>query len=146
MEWLGLYHDDVINWNSFRKRCWHFCAGNSPVSGEFPSQRPVTRSFDEFFDLRLNKQLSKQSKRRWFETQSRSLWRQCSVLLMPEQLGSGYIWSVWLGSSLVQIKSSDGLARFEKAVVQAARKRLYSKRVTSEWLCQPYVYMRAVSK
>ena len=36
-------------------------ADNSPVSGEFPAQRPVTRSFDVFFDLRLNKQLSKQS-------------------------------------------------------------------------------------
>ena len=31
------------------------CAGNSPVSGEFPAQRPVTRSFDVFFDLCLNK-------------------------------------------------------------------------------------------
>ena len=31
------------------------CAGNSPVSGEFPAQRPVTRSFGDFFDLRLNK-------------------------------------------------------------------------------------------
>ena len=30
------------------------CAGNSPVTGEFPSQRPVTRSFDVFFDLCLN--------------------------------------------------------------------------------------------
>ena len=36
------------------------CAGNSPVFGEFPAQRPVTRSFDIIFDLRLNKQLSKQ--------------------------------------------------------------------------------------
>ena len=36
------------------------CAGNSPVIGEFPTQRPVTRSFDVFFDLRLNKRLSKQ--------------------------------------------------------------------------------------
>ena len=34
-------------------------AGNSPVSGEFPAQRPVMRSFDVFFDLRLNKRLSK---------------------------------------------------------------------------------------
>ena len=33
------------------------CAGNSPVTGEFPTQRPVTRSFDVFFDLRLNKPL-----------------------------------------------------------------------------------------
>ena len=37
-------------------------AGNSPVTGEFPAQRPVTRSFDVFFDLRLNKRLSKQSR------------------------------------------------------------------------------------
>ena len=37
-----------------------FCAGNSPVSGEFPAQRPVTRSFDVFFALRPNKRLSKQ--------------------------------------------------------------------------------------
>ena len=36
------------------------CAGNSPIPGEFPEQRPVTRSFDVFFDLRLNKRLSKQ--------------------------------------------------------------------------------------
>ena len=37
------------------------CVGNSPVSGEFPTQRPVTRSFDIFFDMRLNKRSSKQS-------------------------------------------------------------------------------------
>ena len=41
------------------------CAGNSPVTGEFPPQRPVTRSFDVFFDLRLNKRLSNQSWGRW---------------------------------------------------------------------------------
>ena len=35
------------------------CAGNSPVTGEFPAQMPVTRSFDVFVDLRLNKRLSK---------------------------------------------------------------------------------------
>ena len=44
------------------------CAGNSPVTGEFPSQVPVTRSFDVFFDLTLNKRLTKQSWCRWFET------------------------------------------------------------------------------
>ena len=37
------------------------CAGNSPVSGDFLAQRPETRSFDVFFDLRLNKQLGNQS-------------------------------------------------------------------------------------
>ena len=54
------------------------CEGNPPVTGGFPSQRPVTRSFDIFFDLRLNKRLSKQSICRWFETPSRSLWRHCN--------------------------------------------------------------------
>ena len=52
------------------------CAGNSPVTGEFPTQRPVTRSFDAFFHLRLNKWLSKQSWGWWFEMLSRPLWRQ----------------------------------------------------------------------
>ena len=51
------------------------CAGNSPVPGEFLAQRPVTRSFDIFFDLRLNKRLSKQSWGWWFETLSCPLWR-----------------------------------------------------------------------
>ena len=55
------------------------CAGNSPVAGEFAAQRPVTRSFDVFFDLRLNKRLSKQSWGWWFETLSRPLWRHRNV-------------------------------------------------------------------
>ena len=50
------------------------CVGNSPVPGQFPAQRPVTRSFDVFFDLRLNKRLSKQSLGWWFETPSCPLW------------------------------------------------------------------------
>ena len=54
------------------------CAGNSPVPGEFSTQRPVTRSFDVLFDLRLNKRLSKQSWSCWFDTLSRPLWRQCN--------------------------------------------------------------------
>ena len=58
-----------------------FCAGNSPVIGEFPAQRPVTRSFDVFFDLRLNKRLSEQSWGWWSETPSHSLWRHCNGLM-----------------------------------------------------------------
>ena len=57
-----------------------FCAGNSPVTGEFHTQRPVTRSFDVFFELRLNKQLSKQSWGWWFETTSCPLWHQCNAM------------------------------------------------------------------
>ena len=55
------------------------CEGNPPVNGGFPSQRPVTRSFDIFFDLCLNKRSSKQSKRGIYETSSRSLWRHCNT-------------------------------------------------------------------
>ena len=55
------------------------CAGNSPVTCEFPSQRPVTQSFGAFFGLRLNKGLSQQSRRQCFEMPSRSLWSHCSV-------------------------------------------------------------------
>ena len=51
------------------------CARNSPVSGELPAQRPVTRSFGVFFDLRVNTRLSKQWWGWWFETLSRPLWR-----------------------------------------------------------------------
>ena len=54
------------------------CAGNSQDTGEFPSQRPVTRSFDVFFYLSLNKPLSKQLWGRLFETPWRSLWRYCN--------------------------------------------------------------------
>ena len=50
-------------------------AGNSPVTGELPVQRPVTRSFDVFFDLSLNKRLSIQS---WGCILSRPLCRHYS--------------------------------------------------------------------
>ena len=65
-------HDDVIKWKHF-PRNWPFVWG----PGEFTTQRPVTRSFDVFFDLRLNKRLSKQPWGWWFETLSWSLWRHC---------------------------------------------------------------------
>ena len=50
-------HEDVIKWNI--SALFAICEGNSPAIGEFPAQRPVTRSFDVFFDVRLNKRLSK---------------------------------------------------------------------------------------
>ena len=58
-----------------------FSAENSPVPGEFPAQRPVTRGFNVFFDLRLNKRLSKQSWCRCFQTPSHSLRRHCNDML-----------------------------------------------------------------
>ena len=79
------YPDDIMmtssNGNIFRVTgplCGEFTG-----PGEFPTQRPVTRSFDIFFDLDLNKQLSKQSRGWWFETPSGSLWRQCNDGCVP---------------------------------------------------------------
>ena len=84
--WLGDYwqrvmdfYHDVITWWRHQVETFSalldICAGNSPASGEFPAQRPVTRSFDVFFDLCLNKRLRKQSWGWWFETLSWPLWR-----------------------------------------------------------------------
>ena len=83
-------HIDIRTWTSpwWRHQMEAFsallaiCAGNSPVTGEFPAQRPVTRSFDVLFDLRQNKQLSKQSWSWWFETPSRPLLRQRNVIIV----------------------------------------------------------------
>ena len=59
-------HDDVIKWKHF-PRCWPLVRG---IPGEFPTKRPVTRSFDVYFNVRPNKRLSKQSWGWWFETPS----------------------------------------------------------------------------
>ena len=81
----GYVPGTVLQSHNFHTTWWHhqmetfsallaLCAGNSPVSGEFPAQRPVMRSFDVFFDLRLIKRLSKQSWGWWFEMLSCPLW------------------------------------------------------------------------
>ena len=66
------------------------CVGDSPVTGEFPSQRPVTRGFDVFFVLRMNKRLTTQSWGWWFETPSCPLWRHCNKGI--ERLGMAVTW------------------------------------------------------
>ena len=71
---LTLFMMTSSNGNIFRVT-GHLC-GEFTGPGEFPAQRPVTRSFDVFFHLHLNKQLSKQPRRWWFETPPWSLWRQ----------------------------------------------------------------------
>ena len=74
-----LFHDIFIKRKHF-PRYWPFVRGihRSPCS-EFPSQNPVTRSFDIFFDLSQIKRLSKHSRRWWFEMPSCPLWRHCKV-------------------------------------------------------------------
>ena len=97
---MGSLHNGLVMWNSdytwWRLQMEAFfallvlCVGTPHATCGIPSQRPVTRSFDVFFDLRVNKRLSKQSRRRWFETPPSSLWRHCNVpwLLKPEFLAS----------------------------------------------------------
>ena len=69
------------------------------LCGEFtgprwiPTQRPVSRSFDVFVDLRQNKRLSKQSWGWWFETLSCPLWRHCNVFWSYPWI---YVHTLWL--------------------------------------------------
>ena len=81
------------------------CAGNSPVTGEFPSQRPVTRSFDVFFDLRPNKRLGKRSWGWWFERRSRSLWRHCNAKALRNPLACGPFGTLILWKSFLSYSS-----------------------------------------
>ena len=73
---IGIIMMTSSNGNIFRVK-GYLCR---EFTGEFPPQRPVTRSFDVFFDLPLNKWLSKQSLGWWFDTPSCSLWRHCNVI------------------------------------------------------------------
>ena len=78
-------HDDVIKWMHF-PRYWSFVRW--PVTGGFPSQRPVMWNFDVFFDLHLNKWLSKHSRHWWFEMPSHSLWCHCKAGTAMTKFGS----------------------------------------------------------
>ena len=69
-------------------------AGNSPVPGEFLTQKPVTRSFDVYFYLCPNKRLSKHSWGWWIETPSRPLIRHRNVCIM---------WLMWAGRCNVRV-------------------------------------------
>ena len=77
---VDIYMMMSANGNIFRLT-GHLCE-EFTVPGEFPAQRPVTRNFDVFFDLRLNKRLRKQSWGWWFEMLSRPLWRHCKCLVL----------------------------------------------------------------
>ena len=82
------------------------CAGNSPIAGEFPAQRPVTRSFDVFFDLRLNKRLGKQSRDWWFETLSCPLWRHCNGISLNKCYAAGAYKTMHVSVRHVSIRST----------------------------------------
>ena len=82
-------HSQMSQWPCIHDTCWYMMTSSNGnifrvtghLCGEFTSVRwiprttPVTRSFDVFFDLCLNRQLSKQSWGWWLKTLSRPLWR-----------------------------------------------------------------------
>ena len=87
-------HKNVMPWKCFKHYCPMMTSSNGNIfrvtgplcgeftgPGEFPTQRPVTRSFDVFCDLRLNNRLSKRPWGWWFETLSWSLWRNCNAFV-----------------------------------------------------------------
>ena len=95
------------------------CAENSPVPGEFSTQRPVTRSFDVCFDLRPNKGLSKQLWGWWFETQSCPLWRhrnETQALPRPygviDMTGQKCVWRILCPIDKLLIRAENLWLRF----------------------------------
>ena len=103
---VGGSHDDVIKWKHFRVtgNLWR----EFTVTGEFPAQKPVTRIFDVFIHLRLNKQLSKQWYGWWFDTPSHPLGRHCNGMLIYVVFCLGwpltsYFWQPWLQLQLWQV-------------------------------------------
>ena len=98
-------HDDVIKWKHFP--CyWPFVRGIHRSLVNSPAQRPVTRSFDVFFDLHLNKRLSKQWWGWWFETPLHPLWRHCNDSLPQFESMTAMTWTFWQALSS-QIQSND---------------------------------------
>ena len=89
-----VYMMTSLNGNIFRVT--GLLCGEFTGHGEFPSQRPATRSFGIFFELRPNERLSKPS-RRWFEAPSCSLWRHCNVkLCCCSRHGMLFLHDLWL--------------------------------------------------
>ena len=78
------------------------CEGNPPVTGGFPSQRPVMWSFDIFLDVCLNKQLSKHSTCQWVEMPLHWLWRHCNDILWTHKRQPVYQpWDTWCPGAMV---------------------------------------------
>ena len=109
-------HDDVMEWKHFLS--WWRHENIFRVTGGFVSERPVTRSFDVFFDLRLNKRLSKQPGSRWFETLSRSLWRLSYALLAPlrGQFPS-HVYDIWFCVGLNKLRNNTASWHFRNLLL-----------------------------
>ena len=112
------------------------CERNLLLTGGFPSQRPVTQSFDVFIHLPLNKRLSKQSKRRWFETPLLSLWRHRNDIVIPLCWATLTILLAWYAEYIILYSSSHTsatLAVFRMMAVQSAPGPLWGLFLRNTW-------------
>ena len=109
------------------------CVGNSPVTGEFPSQRPVTRSFRVFFVLSLNKCLWGW----WFEMPSCSLWHHCN-----EEFEKGWHWM-----TLFSCPIYDGLFSISNHIICQGTfgSFWYKKTVSQHYMDTVYLVMCLIS-
>ena len=91
--------------------------------GESPSQRPVTRSFDAFFDLRLNKQLTKQLWGWWFETPSWPLLHQCNAACLNH-----WGWVIYASVKHTIVASDNGLSPIRRLAIIWSNAAILSNR------------------
>ena len=173
------YKDNTVSWRSYRydgafftlKGCLYtvlcnrmmtssfenisalqaLCAESSSVTGEFPSQRPVTRSFDVFFDLRHNKRLSKQSRCRWFETPLCPLWRHwntswLSVLAnyLPLDLKKSRFSDIYRESCQWYFRADWLIQNGQLTTLQVLKSQFTWKLTTSQW--EPALLCNNVSR
>ena len=114
------------------------CAGNSLVPGEFPAQRLMTRSFDVFFDLRLNQRLSKQSWGWWFEMLPHPLWLHCNEcwIIVNWNLKNKLQWNIkWNLYIFIQENTFENVCKIAATLLQPqcvkecwSVKKLFAKR------------------
>ena len=137
--WLGGNVTGLFSWWRHQMETFSallvICAGNSPVPGEFPTQRPVTRSFDVYFDLSPNKRLSKQLWGWWFETQSRPLWRHRNVEMGLMQQATHPMWYYVRGKLRNQAAFTHSI---ENSVMLNESRHI----CTNEWVIRIYMFWK----
>ena len=124
------------------------CERNPPLTGGFPSQRPVTQSFGVFFDLRMNKRLSKQSGRRWFEMPSCSLWRHFNKIgksqkthhIAPSPRGTRSVYWEYLGETIARYREFPVLAWVSwHPILPASRLPVQKSVLLNNWETSKYL-------
>ena len=108
------------------------CEGNSPVTVEFPTQRPVTRSL---ICIWIN------GWGWWFDTPSRSLWRHCNVHSLISSVASS---SMRTRTRFQFIPPELLLLMVHISVRHGMFIKLYIRVLTVTWSLTPPVAQRSV--